>query len=45
KGPFELHGDPMLMKKMDKLLADFVQQHRMKLPGGTAYEPCYRITT
>ncbi|MCG3729429.1 LOG family protein [Vibrio cincinnatiensis] len=45
KGPFELHGDPMLMKKMDKLLSDFVHQHRMKLPGGTAYVPCYRITT
>lgn len=45
KGPFQLHGEPKLMKKMDKLLSDFVQQHRMKLPGGTAYEPCYRITS
>ena len=32
-----------LMKKLDKLLQDFVDQHRMKLPGGTDYEPCYRI--
>ncbi|WP_368570636.1 pyrimidine/purine nucleotide monophosphate nucleosidase domain-containing protein, partial [Acinetobacter baumannii] len=21
----------------------FVEQHRMKLPGGTAYQPCYEI--
>ncbi len=42
-GPFKLHGDPKLMKKMDKLLKDFVEQNRMKLPGGTAYVPCYRI--
>ncbi|MBD0788490.1 LOG family protein [Vibrio sp. Y2-5] len=42
-GPFTLHGDPKLMKKMDKLLKDFVEQDRMKLPGGSAYVPCYRI--
>ncbi|MFB9214594.1 nucleotide 5'-monophosphate nucleosidase PpnN [Vibrio sinaloensis] len=44
-GPFSLDGDSSLMKKMDKLLRDFVEQDRMKLPGGTAYEPCYRIQT
>lgn len=44
-GPFTLDGDVSLMKKMDKLLRDFVEQDRMKLPGGTAYEPCYRIKT
>ncbi len=43
RGPFTIHGDPVLMKKLDKLLQDFVDQHRMKLPGGSAYEPCYRI--
>ena len=43
KGPFTINGEPVLMKKLDKLLKDFVAQHRMKLPGGTAYEPCYRI--
>lgn len=43
KGPFSIHGDPVLMKKLDKLLQDFVEQHRMKLPGGSDYEPCYRI--
>ncbi len=42
-GPFSLHGDPKLMKRMDKLLRDFVEQDRMKLPGGSAYVPCYRI--
>lgn len=31
------------MKRMDILLQGFVEQHRMKLPGGTAYEPCYEI--
>ncbi|MGD8109537.1 nucleotide 5'-monophosphate nucleosidase PpnN [Vibrio sp. NTOU-M3] len=43
KGPFILDGDATLMKKMDKLLKDFVEQHRMKLPGGSEYEPCYKI--
>ncbi|BCB41522.1 LOG family protein [Vibrio alginolyticus] len=43
RGPFTIHGDPVLMKKLDKLLKDFVEQHRMKLPGGSDYEPCYRI--
>lgn len=44
-GPYQLDGDPRLMAKMDKLLKDFVAQDRMKLPGGTAYDPCYRIKT
>ena len=42
-GPFILDGDAVLMKKMDKLLRDFVDQHRMKLPGGSDYQPCYKI--
>jgi predicted Rossmann-fold nucleotide-binding protein len=42
KGPFILHGDPSLMKRMDKLLMAFVEQGRMKLPGSN-YEPCYKI--
>ncbi|HJW57375.1 MAG TPA: nucleotide 5'-monophosphate nucleosidase PpnN [Burkholderiaceae bacterium] len=41
-GPFEIHGDAVLMASMDALLTSFVAQHRMKLPG-TAYTPCYRI--
>ena len=44
-GPYLLDGDRRLMAKMDKLLKDFVAQDRMKLPGGTAYDPCYRIKT
>lgn len=43
-GPFELRGDPELMRLMDELLAAFVAQGRMKLPG-EAYRPCYRIVT
>lgn len=41
-GPYRLHGDPALMKRMDELLQGFVAQHRMKLPG-SAYIPCYEI--
>ena len=41
-GPFEIHGDAEIMGPMDALLASFVQQSRMKLPG-KAYNPCYRI--
>ncbi|MGR5539885.1 nucleotide 5'-monophosphate nucleosidase PpnN [Vibrio campbellii] len=43
QGPFTIHGESALMKKLDTLLSDFVEQHRMKLPGGSEYEPCYRI--
>ena len=42
KGPYKLHGDPEMMRRMDDLLQGFVAQHRMKLPG-TAYIPCYEI--
>ena len=44
-GPFDIDGDPEIMRALDKLLQAFVSQHRMKLPGGTAYEPCYRVRT
>ncbi|NAX45649.1 nucleotide 5'-monophosphate nucleosidase PpnN [Photobacterium halotolerans] len=44
KGPFLINGDPSLMKRMDKLLKNFVAQRRMKLPG-SEYIPCYRILT
>ncbi|HEX5538748.1 MAG TPA: nucleotide 5'-monophosphate nucleosidase PpnN [Methylophilaceae bacterium] len=40
-GKFEIHGDALIMQKMDALLAAFVEQKRMKLTG--QYEPCYRI--
>ncbi len=41
-GPFELRGDADILRPMDELLAAFVEQQRMKLPGST-YNPCYRI--
>ncbi len=41
-GPFEIVGDPTIMDQMDRLLASFVEQGRMKLPG-SRYEPCYRV--
>ncbi|HEY4541873.1 MAG TPA: nucleotide 5'-monophosphate nucleosidase PpnN [Noviherbaspirillum sp.] len=41
-GRFEIQGDLTIMEPMDALLASFVAQQRMKLPG-TAYNPCYRI--
>lgn len=42
-GPFLIRGDNQIMLALDQLLASFVAQQRMKLPGGVAYEPCYRI--
>ncbi|MGA9335732.1 MAG: nucleotide 5'-monophosphate nucleosidase PpnN [Rudaea sp.] len=42
KGPFEINGDPDIMRALDTLLASFVEQQRMKLPG-KAYVPCYRV--
>lgn len=42
-GPYEIHGDAAVMQPLDHLLQAFVRQHRMKLPGGAAYEPCYRV--
>ncbi len=44
-GPFDIDGDRDIMQALDKLLQAFVEQHRMKLPGGAAYVPCYRVIT
>ena len=41
-GPYELAGDPGLMRLLDELLAAFVEQGRMKLPG-SVYRPVYRL--
>ena len=41
-GHFEIRGDASIMEPMDALLASFVAQHRMKLPG-KEYVPCYRV--
>ena len=42
EGPFELRGDAGVMRLLDRLLAAFVAQQRMKLPG-SRYQPCYRL--
>jgi predicted Rossmann-fold nucleotide-binding protein len=44
-GPFDIDGDADVMQSLDELLKAFVAQDRMKLPGGTAYVPCYRVLT
>jgi hypothetical protein len=41
RGPFEIHGDPDLVRPLDALLASFVRQRRMKITGD--YQPCYRV--
>lgn len=43
-GPYEISGDRDIMLHLDQLLQAFVDQHRMKLPGNIAYEPCYRLS-
>ena len=45
QGPFDIDGDPEIMRALDELLKAFVRQDRMKLPGGSAYVPCYRVRT
>jgi predicted Rossmann-fold nucleotide-binding protein len=42
-GPFEIRGEPDILESLDGLLTAFVANNRMKLPGGSAYEPCYRL--
>jgi len=42
KGPYKLSGDAQLMDKMDKLLAAFVKQRRMKIDH-ERYVPCYQL--
>ena len=42
-GPFEISGEPEIMESLDALLTAFVANNRMKLPSGSAYEPCYRL--
>ena len=44
-GPFEIRGEPLMMKALDELLASFVTDNRMKLPGSSAYTPCYRVVS
>ncbi|MEK6247209.1 MAG: DUF3412 domain-containing protein, partial [Planctomycetales bacterium] len=42
-GPFEISGEPEIMDSLDALLTSFIANNRMKLPSGSAYEPCYRL--
>ena len=41
-GPFQINGSRRIMDLLDRLLAAFVQQRRMKISGGD-YDPCYVI--
>lgn len=41
-GPYKIHGDPAMMRRMDDLLQGFVAQHRMKLPGRHRLHPLLR---
>jgi pyrimidine/purine-5'-nucleotide nucleosidase len=42
QGPYELAGDSAIMQPLDELLAAFVAQQRMRLPG-SVYKPVYRL--
>ncbi|MDH0895141.1 MULTISPECIES: nucleotide 5'-monophosphate nucleosidase PpnN [unclassified Pseudomonas] len=44
-GPYVLRGEKDIMQPLDRLLQSFVEQHRMKLPGSSAYVPCYRVVS
>ncbi len=41
-GPFDIFGSARIMRLLDKLLAAFVAQGRMKLASEN-YSPCYRV--
>jgi pyrimidine/purine-5'-nucleotide nucleosidase len=41
-GPFQIHADAEIGRQLDELLAGFVADQRMRLPG-TVYKPCYEI--
>ena len=45
RGPFELSGDPVIIRAVEELLEDFVEQGRMKLSDPEKYVPCYRIAS
>ena len=42
-GPFEISGEAEIMESLDSLLTSFVVADRMKIPGGKAYQACYRV--
>jgi len=41
-GPFQINGSRRIMSMLDRLLAAFVAQKRMKI-SGSDYDPCYAI--
>jgi hypothetical protein len=41
-GPFEVRGDRSIVAELDRLLAGFVAEQRMKIADGH-YRPCYRL--
>lgn len=43
QGPYLINGDLEVMLQLDRLLASFVKQDRMKFPNEKAYVPCYKI--
>ena len=43
QGLFEINGSANIMRLLDKLLAAFVDQKRMKISGDD-YSPCYRVS-
>ncbi|AFJ03315.1 Decarboxylase family protein [Methylophaga frappieri] len=43
-GPYQINGDPELMRAIDDLLRQFVRDKRMKLgQDASCYQPCYDI--
>ena len=44
-GNFEIRGDRKIMQSLDALLAAFVADNRMKIPGDSAYKPCYEVVS
>ena len=41
--PFEFRCDEYIMERLDKLLTNFIECNRMKLPSEKGYDPCYRL--
>ena len=42
EGPYQISGDPEIMRSLDALLQSFVEDQRMKVPG-KRYSPCYSV--
>lgn len=42
-GPYKIHGDNVIMEKLDALLKRFLAQGRMSLLSGKDYVPCYEV--